>query len=250
MVTADRPQLCRRAVQCYLDQTYPHKELVVVDDGVTDLASVLAEVPSNELRYIKLERKPSNVLGTLRNVSLGAASGEFVAQWDDDDWYHPDRLTRQIAALADGHDACCLTATLMHVNSGKYFLHPYAGYLRGGVPGTIVHRNTGGVSYPEVRRAEDDVYLNYWRNQRYVELPASDMHLFIRCFHGGNTWELEHFQRRIRNSVSRWILWAWYAHVRRDLFAHPGFRLDEASRQAFERFLADSRRAGLFPAGS
>ncbi|GMQ81657.1 MAG: hypothetical protein BMS9Abin05_1091 [Rhodothermia bacterium] len=246
MVTANRPQLCKRAVRCFNRQSHKNKELVVVDDGDIDLGKILADVPAPELTYLKIKHNPSNVLGRLRNIALEHASGKFVAQWDDDDWYHPDRLKHQVAALMKGYDACIMAATLMHVDTPEYFDHPYAGYLSDGVPGTIMHRNDSLIFYPELRRGEDSEYLDRWKERRHIKLPPSTMHLFIRCYHGQNTWELGHFLRRGRNSPLDLLSYFWFKIVRDDLFSHRRFQLSAMSKQSYDMYLEDSYAVGIF----
>lgn len=245
MVTANRRDLCRRAVRCYERQTYPHRELIVVDDGTQDLAPVLASLPDEEVTYIKLSDTPKRSLGALRNIALDAASGTYVAQWDDDDWYHPDRLARQTEVLQQGFDACCLRASLMHIASSEFMDHPYIGYLKDGVPGTIVHRSNPDIRYPKLQRAEDTAYLNAWKQKKYTMLPPSEAHLFIRCFHGANTWSKQHFKTRIRNTVSDALAYVWYRFIRGNLYEHPRFQLDQNAQAAFEMYLRDSRELGL-----
>ena len=245
MVTGDRAWLCRRSVGCFLRQTYPNKELIVIDDGVEDLGPVLADVPSADLVYVKLDKRSDNLLGHLRNLSLDRARGEYVAQWDDDDWYHPERIERQAAVLRQGHQACSLSATLMHLDTDRFVDHPYLGMLKGGVPGTIMHVASRALRYPKVRRAEDTAYLHAWRQSDYVSLPRSDSHLFIRCFHGTNTWEARHFLRRIRNRPSDLAAYLWWRYGRRNLFGHPRFRLSERERDAYTQFRAESVALGL-----
>lgn len=282
MVTANRANLARRAVQCYLQQTYPNKELVIIDDGQEDYAPVLADVPAGELRYIKLDPAPGQVLGMLRNRSLEEATGDFMAQWDDDDWYHPERIERQARVLMgdagfkglgsgddagaeegadvsagghesesvdDGADACCLAGSLMHVDHPEYFHLPYVGYLPHGIPGTIMHRRNDTIRYPSERAGEDTTYLDHWLGKRYQKLPASEAGLFIRCFHGTNTWEMNHFVRRMRNSPAKLMRYLFYRYVIRDLSKNPLFRLDEGVRRAFETYLAESRQLGLIRHG-
>jgi glycosyltransferase involved in cell wall biosynthesis len=245
MVTADRARLARRAVRCYLRQTYPERELIVVDDGKEDLSDVLSAVPSEQLKYIRLDRRPEHVLGYLRNVALEAADGAFIAQWDDDDWYHPERLRTQIEALKDGFDACSLQTVLMHLDTEAFTKSPYVGYLRDGIPGTIVHRRNPGVAYPPLRRGEDTAYLKAWRGSRYARIEQSE-HLFIRCFHGANTWEIEHFLTRLRNRLPDLAAYGWYRFARGDLRLHPRFRLSAQAQEAFDLFLCDSQELGLF----
>ncbi len=47
-------------------------------------------------------------LGTKRNLGLDASTEDLIAFIDDDDLWHPAKLTRQVEALAGGDiDACC-----------------------------------------------------------------------------------------------------------------------------------------------
>lgn len=245
-VTANRKYLMQRAIQCFQNQTYPNKELVIVDDGEQDLDDLLTELPSEEVRYVKLENKPENTLGKLRNRSLEEANGEFLVQWDDDDWYHPERISIQAQTLLDGNDACCLSGALMHLDEEPYMQHPYVGYLPDGIPGSIMHRADGNIRYPHTRRAEDTVYLKEWMDRRYVQLPDHYSHLFIRCYHGANTWEKTHFLRRIRNNPKDAVLYFWYKILKGNLFDHPRFDLTNIQREAFSMYLEDSRELDLF----
>src|SRR5262245_50450534 len=92
MVTANRKALCRRAVRCFERQSYPNRELVVVDDGEQDLSEVLYSLSDRHVIYRRISPSADNVLGRLRNLALETATGTVIAQWDDDDWYHPERL--------------------------------------------------------------------------------------------------------------------------------------------------------------
>ncbi|MBR0552308.1 glycosyltransferase family A protein [Stakelama marina] len=244
MVTADRMGLARRSVDCFLAQTHGNRELVIVDDGSEDYAPLLEAIPSDRLVYRKVEKRPETTLGALRNLTLELARGQVVAQWDDDDWYHPHRLSRQVAELCDSVDVCLLRGTLMHLDAPIWFDHPYVGTLKPGVPGSIVHRANPTARYPETRRGEDTVFLDNWPADRIRVIEAPE--LFIRAFHGSNTWEAEHFQRRVRNNWSSALEYFWRRHVNRDIFRHSRFRLGPAEQQAFAMFLADSRAAGLF----
>jgi glycosyltransferase involved in cell wall biosynthesis len=245
MVTANRKRLARRSIECFRRQTYPETELVIVDDGDEDYSSLLEGIPRT--RYVRIEKAEGNVLGHLRNISLEAAQGEIITQWDDDDWYHPDRLQRQASVLAQGYDACCLTGALMHLDTPAFFDHPYLGYLAAGVPGSIMHVRDEAIRYPETRRAEDSVYLDHWiKSRRYLLMPRSESHLFIRCFHGSNTWEVEHFLTRMRNTPGDALAFLWYRFIVRDLFRHTRFKLPTEVRESFEMYLDDSRRAGIF----
>ena len=246
MVTANRRNLAARAVECFLNQTYQHKELVIIDDGDEDYTPILSKIPKEQLNYIRLEKEPDFVLGKLRNRSLDEASGDFLVQWDDDDWYHPDRIQIQANLLIQGYDSCCLSAALMHLDTDEFIEHPYIGYLPNGIPGSIMHKKDDSIRYPETKRAEDTVYLQEWMKKKYVKLSSEYNHLFLRAYHGNNTWEKEHFKRRIRNSFSSLFFYFWHHVVRGQLFEHPRFRLNEIQRKAFEDYVALSKKLNLF----
>lgn len=245
MVTANRKHLMRRSILCFNKQRYANKELVIVDDGEQNLEEVLTLLPASELKYIKLKKDPQNTLGKLRNRSLDEAGGDFIIQWDDDDWYHPDRISIQAETLNEGYDACCLSGALMHLDEEPYMQHPYVGYLPDGIPGSIMHRADADIRYPHTRRAEDTVFLKQWMEKRYIQLPDSYSYLFIRCYHGSNTWEKEHFLRRIRNNPKDALLYGWHKMIKGNVFGHPRFCLSQNERTAFEMYLEDSKKLSL-----
>lgn len=246
MVTANRMQLARRAVQCFSQQSYPNKELVILDDGEQDYEPILRDIPSDQLNYIQIQKNPDTVLGALRNITLSEARGEILIQWDDDDWYHPERITRQLSVLQQGVDACCLSGSLMHIDNPDFFHLPYVGFLPDGIPGSIMHRRDDSIRYPEFRRSEDTVYLKQWQQKRYAKLPKDSAGLFIRCFHGSNTWEQTHFRRRMRNSFKKQLQYFYYKHIVSDISRNPLFQLSKPVREAFELYLAESRKLNLF----
>jgi len=245
MVTANRKRLMKRSIQCYKNQTYRNKELVIIDDGEQDLSGALEMIPEDELVYKKLERTPDNTLGKLRNISLDAANGDYMVQWDDDDWYHPRRIELQAEVIDAGYDACCLSAALMHLDDPTYMEHPYVGVLPEGIPGSIMHRRDEEIRYPHTRRAEDTVYMKDWMDKKYTKLQDEYAYLFIRCYHGSNTWEKDHFLRRIRNNPIDFIRFVWFKYLRNDLFAHPKFNLTNKQLQTFKQYLIESQKLNL-----
>ena len=244
MVTANRKALAARAVRCFEQQTYANRELIVIDDGEEDYSDLFRTLPPSQIRYIR-DIPKGQVLGRLRNIALDAARGDYLIQWDDDDWYHPDRIRIQAKTLAKGYDACCLSASLMHLNDPQFRDLPFIGSLPDGIPGSIMHVRSADIRYPEYEKAEDTLYLKSWMSRRYTKLPPEFAHLFMRCFHGANTWERNHFHRRLRNSFPKAVRYYWYTLIIRDLRRHPAFRLPEASQQAFSAYTGLSEALGL-----
>nr|BCX00470.1 MAG: hypothetical protein KatS3mg041_0516 [Bacteroidota bacterium] len=238
MVTADRPQWVRQAVRCFQRQNWPNRELVVVDDGETDLSPMLAELPPDQVRYERIGRRPRLSLGALRNISLELATGEFCLQWDDDDWYHPDRIRVQMHYALQGYDAVLLRYTLVHLDLPTWRSRPFRAQIRRGTPGTILHRREAAIRYPDWARQEDTAYRDRWWSRRVRLLGREYAYLFIRCYHGRNTWELTHFLNRLRNHPLGCLGYG-YARIRGSLWYHPAFRLSEAERASFALFSSD-----------
>lgn len=99
--TRNRPELVRRAIAGVRDQRYPGelKILVVYDQTEPDyLLSAFASAEGVE-GMVLTNWRTSGLAGA-RNTGILALDTELVAFCDDDDEWQPDKLRRQVAALA------------------------------------------------------------------------------------------------------------------------------------------------------
>lgn len=246
IVTADRRMLLKRSLYSYKNQTHTNKEAVIVDSGKEPVEDLLTDLDLEEVKYIRVEPSPENVLGELRNLSLKNATGDFLTCWDDDDWFHPERIELELSVLKKGFDACCLTGNLFHINTEKFVNHPFRGALPNGSPSSIMHRRNDTIRYPSLNIDEDTVYLNRWRKQKkYKALGLSYSYLFVRVFHGSNVSGKKHFLRRLKNTPMNWLYYIWYAKLKDSLFEHPKFNLTGKEKESFEMFIKDSKKIGL-----
>lgn len=251
MVTRNRVKLAQRAVQCFMDQTWSHKQLVIVDDGEESYAPLVGACRARgfDVLYHRVPTEPRLTLGALRNVAIEQSDGAFLAQWDDDEWYAPERLTMQLQALiSEGTRACVLKWTLMHLDTPAFTHHPYRADVGRGTPGTIVHQRSE-IRYPALRIAEDSVFLDAHRPLGVSILGREASHLFIRCFHGSNTWDANHFLRRLRRTP-RDMFHFGLARLRGDILRHPAFALEAREASAVSRFREDSAAVGLLRSGA
>jgi glycosyltransferase involved in cell wall biosynthesis len=104
LTTRDRPQLFAVALACYQQQTYPRRELVVVDDGTTFPADAAA-VAAVGGRLIRLA--PGTPLGIKLNHGLQAGQGRLCMKMDDDDWYSPAYLETMVSMLMAHSTVVC-----------------------------------------------------------------------------------------------------------------------------------------------
>src|SRR5688500_4978455 len=86
LTTRDRPRLLSVALACYRHQTYPNRELVVVDDGA-EFPADAAAVAAVGGRLVRAE--PGTPLGSKLNQGASVAQGLLCQKMDDDDWYAP-----------------------------------------------------------------------------------------------------------------------------------------------------------------
>lgn len=98
-----------RAIECIQAQTYSNLEIIVVDDNVPESnhrksTEKLMEtyLQDSRVTYIKNEQ---NLGGAgARNVGIEAANGEYVAFLDDDDFYYPTKIEKQLAVFFNSQD--------------------------------------------------------------------------------------------------------------------------------------------------
>ena len=82
-----------QAIESALAQTWPEKEVIVVDDGSTDASLEIIRHFDGRVRW---ETGPNRGGGAARNRLLQLAGGEWLQYLDADDFLLPQKLERQI----------------------------------------------------------------------------------------------------------------------------------------------------------
>ncbi|MFM5943125.1 MAG: glycosyltransferase family 2 protein, partial [Dolichospermum sp.] len=88
----NRERYLAEAIESVLDQTYPHIELIVIDDGSSDRSGEIAQ--SYPLIY---HYQTNGGIGAARNAGIALANGKFLAFLDSDDIWVKDKLAKQMA---------------------------------------------------------------------------------------------------------------------------------------------------------
>jgi GT2 family glycosyltransferase len=87
------------AVDSALAQTWPKKEIIVVDDGSRDNSlSIAQQSESNSVRVLSQENRGA---AAARNQAFALSSGEYVKFLDADDLLHPRLLEAQMQRISD-----------------------------------------------------------------------------------------------------------------------------------------------------
>jgi glycosyltransferase involved in cell wall biosynthesis len=86
-----------RSVQA---QTYPHWEMIIVDDCSTDSSrEVIQSYADGDARIKLIKLDKNSGAGVARNTAIAAAQGSFIAFCDSDDRWTPNKLERQLAFM-------------------------------------------------------------------------------------------------------------------------------------------------------
>lgn len=199
MLTADRPEMARRAVECFRAQTYVNKRLVVLDNGSWKAPHWLCDREKNIRLSTWNPDHPDckkRTIGDWRNIANGGAVGdlirldktreindvEILIHWDDDDFSHPDRIAEQVALLQSSGADCVGYREMLFWRESEQVSH---GEIYGGKskePWDVIEPQAWLYSNPNPSYALG-TSLAYWRK----------------------TWERKPFEAVNAGEDTRWI---------------------------------------------
>lgn len=179
------------AIQSAVSQTWPHTEIIVIDDGSTDRTLEIARSFLPKIRLISTENRG---LSAAVNHALSLCNGDYIQELDADDFLLPDKIARQLAALRLGDSKRLLLsspwAPFYHRTHGTQFiknsfwedLTPVEWLLRKMTEGTHMQNATWLVSRELVEAAGPwDETLHYDQDGEYFTrvLAASEGTRFV-----------------------------------------------------------------------
>lgn len=182
MPTRGRPQFAARAVECFLAQTWPEKQLVIVDDG--DCRS-FARIPEHEdIQYNLMTRHLT--IGAKRNIACSRAAGDVIMHWDDDDWSAPGRMTDQVNRLLEaGAPITGYHSMLFSDGARRWKFTASSRHYALGTSLCYTRRFWETHPFPDKNVGEDNAVVS--RASGIVCVDAGD--LMIATIHDGNTSE-------------------------------------------------------------
>jgi len=94
--THNRSRFLRQALRYFRSQDHKDIEWLIFDDSTEDAAPLDTGGQEN-IHYSRVSGKLP--IGTKRNILIEQARGEFIVQFDDDDYYTPHYVRHMVAAL-------------------------------------------------------------------------------------------------------------------------------------------------------
>lgn len=130
MPTKARQRWAAQAVECFLAQTYPEKELIILDDPTDPSFPGGLYVPGRILRFIA---GGNGSIAQKRNNACGLAEGQIICHFDSDDWSAPNRIADQVKRLEESGKACTgYHSLLFHVAHDRWMKYEgHANYAIG-----------------------------------------------------------------------------------------------------------------------
>jgi len=196
-ITDRRLEFLKRSTNCFLQQTYPNKELVVVfplDDDET--GEYLSSLDSPEIRLIPFDPSDPISLGEKRNLGIHLSDGHYFCTWDDDDWYHQDRIAHQVAHLQrTGLRSTTLSNVLVYDTLEQ---EAFLSFRRQWEQTLLCERSVirQGLRYGNLDKGEDSVLISSLKQMGTVDMLFAPWS-YIYIYHGGNTWHREHWKQNI-----------------------------------------------------
>lgn len=171
----------KECINSVINQTYQNWEHILVDDCSTDNSVSIIEnfiVKDNRIQLLKQEHNSG--AGFSRNKAIKEAKGRFIAFLDSDDYWHEEKLNKQIKFMITNNYSFTFTNYYVvykqekppkyivkapeKVNYKKILKNDYIGCL------TVIYdsKSTGKIYMPEIRKRQDWVLkINILRKVDY-----------------------------------------------------------------------------------
>lgn len=158
----------KKTIRSVREQTYPHWEMIIVDDASTDrTCQLLQEEAAADSRIRPVFLNENHGAAFARNTALEQAKGRFVAFLDSDDCWKPKKLEEQLQFMELHHYAFTFTGyELMDTNGhllNKTISAParvtYKRMLKNTIVGCLTvmidRKQVGDFRMPDLRSRQD-----------------------------------------------------------------------------------------------
>ena len=99
LLTADRPELTRKAVECFRVRTMKSAWLQILDTGKNRCREFLQLGDRENIRYASHSGLNGKTIGELRNEINSLCPEDILIHFDSDDISHPRRISEQVSLL-------------------------------------------------------------------------------------------------------------------------------------------------------
>ena len=200
------------AIKSVLEQTYDEWILYVIDDGSADnTVGVIEKFSSIEGRIRLIQLNENKGIANARNIALEQINSKFIAFLDSDDYWHPEKLEKQLSFMINNNYYFTFTDYYLINEEGKQV-------------GEVQGNNVTVLDYKELLKTNRigclTVILNREKlnNIQFNKIRHEDYNLWLDLLKTNNVCafrfpEKLSYYRKSSTSVSgnkiKSVLWVW-----------------------------------------
>lgn len=211
ILTWNRRAELSRSIDSALAQTYPNKEIVVVDNHSEDDTEIYVKGKYPEIRYVALPENLGCPSG--RNAGARHCNGTFIYFLDDDGWLDSDAVTLAVARAEGDASIGVVCSSIRTVEDGRVVTTPLDGMAQGQYQALFfggcsliradVFKNLGGYAEDFNRQGEEqDFALRMLDQGFYCYLEPKSMMFHAPSPVGRSDRKFIYFQLRNVNRTS------------------------------------------------
>lgn len=129
MPTYNRANMLGMAINSILKQNFKDWELLIIDNESTDNTKEVVENFSKNdkrIKYYNVKKNTEAGIADYLNYGINISSGKYIARLDDDDeWYDPDKLVKQVKFLEDNKDYIIVGGGAIMVDGDRHELFKF-----------------------------------------------------------------------------------------------------------------------------
>lgn len=187
-ITKNEPKLLKLSIECFKQQIYPNKELIVLYENNNPFIDDIKKLyPDDDIKFFEVESNPKKTLGELRNMSIELSNGDYISQWDDDDWHSPVRLWEQFYYMKKNNKNGSILKKWLVYDERNDLLYERERTDLIGWEGSLLFKKSEIKSfYENLAKGEDTGFVKNIESQIQ---PIYYPELYIYRVHYNNTWD-------------------------------------------------------------
>jgi glycosyltransferase involved in cell wall biosynthesis len=112
-----------RCIQSILSQTYIDFELLLINDGSTDLSGEICDKYAEQDSRVRVFHKENGGVAKARNYGIKRSTGDYVILLDSDDWFANDTCQVLIENMCQSNSDCVICG--FNQSHGHIWAPPY-----------------------------------------------------------------------------------------------------------------------------
>lgn len=179
-------QQLEMVIECFENQTYPYKELVIINNARSQSLASQLEIKARKDVYV-VDTPTFLTSGHARNYAIQHCNGQIIAQFDYDMWHNKIRLESQLLTMINnGSKICVLSKCMLYYMGNRSYMTNHANAILQ----TMMYVRPHMIDYPQSDKGEELGLLEKLINSGYniISLDDASMACKIRNYNDYRDW--------------------------------------------------------------